>query len=61
MRIPLRPIIGFSAGAGAMAFVALAAVTAPQAQPALQASAKCPEAAQESPLPEARPEAQRPA
>ena len=61
MRIPLRPIIGFSAGAGAMAFVALAAVTAPQAQPALQASAKCPEAAQDSPLPGARSEAQSPA
>lgn len=61
MRIPIRPIVGFSAGAASMAFVAAAVVTAPRAEPALQVSAKCPEAARESRLPEAVPEAQRPA
>ena len=61
MRVPVRPILGFSIGAGTMAFVAIAVATAPQAQPAPQVLAKCPDAAQESPLPGTRPEAQRPA
>ena len=60
MRIPVRPIVGFSAGAASMAFVAVAVFTAPRAEPALQASAKCPDAARESPLPNAQTGAQRP-
>jgi hypothetical protein len=61
MRVPVRSIVGFSAGAATMAFVAAAVITAPRAEPTLQVLAKCPGAAAESPLPKAIPEAQRPA
>lgn len=51
MRIPLRPLIGFGAGATAMALVLLAGLTAPRAEPVQQASAKCPDSEHEIPLP----------
>ncbi len=44
-----------------MAFVILAGVTAPRAESALQVSAKCPDTAQESVLPDAAAEAKSPA
>jgi hypothetical protein len=50
MRIPLRPIIGFGAGATAMALVLLAGLTAPRAEPVQQANAKCPDSGHEIPL-----------
>lgn len=50
MRIPLRPMIGFGAGAASMALVLLAGLTATHAEPEQQAKAKCPDSAQESPV-----------
>lgn len=50
MRIPLRPIVGFGAGATSMALVLLAGLTAPRAEPAQQANANCPDSAQDLPL-----------
>lgn len=61
MRISIRPLVGASAAAASMAFVILAGVTAPRAETALQVSAKCPEAARESALPDATAEAKSPA
>jgi hypothetical protein len=61
MRIPVRPFVGFGAGAAAVAFVMVAVATSPRAETVLQASAKCPDAAKEFPLQETAAEAQRPA
>jgi len=44
-----------------MAFVILAGVTAPRTETALQVSAKCPDAARESALPDTTSEAKSPA
>jgi hypothetical protein len=61
MRIPLRPVIGFAAGATSMALVLLAGLTATRAEPEQQAKAKCPDSAQESPVSPSETEARRPA
>lgn len=61
MRIPLRPIVGFSAGATSMALVLLAGLTSPPAEPIQQARAKCTDSAQDSPLAAPVNEAQSPA
>jgi hypothetical protein len=61
MPIPLRPIVGFGAGATSMALVLLAGLTAPRAEPVQQASAKCPDSAQELPVPAPTAGAQTPA
>jgi hypothetical protein len=61
MRLPIRPMVGLSAAATTMGFVILAGVTAPRAEPAMHASAKCPDEAKESPLPAPAPEAKTPA
>ncbi len=65
MRIPLRPpirsIVGFGAGATSMALVLLAGFTATRAEPVQHATAKCPDSAQELPLPDLTARAQTPA
>ncbi len=61
MRIPFRPLIGLGAFCAAMAFVVIAGVTAPRAEPALQISANCPDTPAESVLPDAGTEAKSPA
>jgi len=60
-RLPIRSIVGLAAGAASMAFVILAGVTAPRTETALQVSAKCPDAARESALPDTTSEAKSPA
>jgi hypothetical protein len=61
MNIPIRPIVGFSAGATSMALVLLAGLTAPRAEPVQQATAKCPDSARELPVPAPADGAQTPA
>jgi hypothetical protein len=61
MRIPLRTIIGFGAGATSMALVLLAGLTAPREESVQQATSGGPAMAQESPLPAPTAGAQTPA
>ena len=61
MRISIRPVLGFGAGAAAMGFVLIAVATAPRAEPGAQVTAECPDAARESGMPVAADGAQSPA
>jgi hypothetical protein len=61
MRIPLRTIIGFGAGATSMALVLLAGLTATREESVQQAISGCPAMAKESPLPIPATGAQSPA
>ena len=57
----VRNVAGLGFAALVIGIVLLAGVATPQPNSVLQASAKCPDAAKEFPLPETSTEAQRPA